>query len=159
MSVSAPASDSGPSGDWATPTEGPAEAGTGTKVTSEAQILGTWNTVWLDGQDVADVRDPNGRKLAVRFQRSEGELWWIANDCCNDHNGDFSVGDDGRFRAEPGGMTLVACFTSVTLYPRNPQVVVEATEARIVNADSTAPQLRLLVDGEVLAVYTLSAAG
>ncbi len=159
--ASVPASDSGPSGETSPPTDGSSseEAGAGTKVTSEAQILGTWHTVWLDGQDVADVTDRNGRKLTVRFQRTESELWWMANDGCNDHSGHFSISDDGLLRAEPGGMTQVACLPSVTLHPRNPQVVVEATEARIVNADSTTPQLRLLAGKEVLGIYAFSADG
>ncbi len=132
----------------------PDEAGTGTKVTSESEILGIWHTVWLDGQDVADVTDRNEQPLTVRFQKSEGRLWWGANDGCNDHSGHFSIGDDGLLRAEPGVVTAVACLPPVVVYPWNPEVVLQATEARLVTSPSAAPELRLLSGGKVLGVYT-----
>jgi hypothetical protein len=139
------------------PTSSPV-AEDGQPVTSAGDLLGPWQTVQLDGEDVAAIRDRSGDPLFIRFFKTQGLLWWRANDGCNEHSGRVSITSDGQFRAEVGLVTAVGCFPEVTLHPRNPKVVIEADQARITAPPDTVSgrQLTLLRDGKVLAEYVIS---
>jgi hypothetical protein len=124
-------------------------------VTDAGQLLGTWTTRTLDGQDVHAVRASGGRPLALTFVRLEGELRWHANDIVNAHSGTFTVSPDGRFHASETMSTMVGSIGNRPRYKRNPQAVQQATEARLVTVpDGSPPTLKLLDGSTVLAVYT-----
>lgn len=143
----------GPSG---TSSPAPTPDDRGTQVTSAEQLFGSWWTTRLDGQDVRSARDRSGNPLVSWFGRNDadGTLWWGANDGCNDHGGTVTVSGDGRLLAAGGVSTQVGCIGGVQIYPRNPEVVQQATQARIVAASSTTPRrLVLLADERVIAEY------
>ena len=133
-------------------------AAAGRLVKSAEELLGTtWQTTQLDGTDVGEVRDPEGDPLTVAFYRSGEGFGWTATDGCNSYSGPFSITSDGRFRAEGGKVTYRVCLPpDRILYPRNPEVLVEADQARIgPDGSRTDGRLSLLRDGEVVAVYVL----
>jgi len=126
----------------------------GTIVTDARQILGTWQTTELDGQNVRAVRDGSDQPLEVRFEQTDGQLRWGANDDVNYHSGALSVSREGRFRADKGTVTLVGTVGHGPAYLRNPEAVEQATQARLVAASPTGPAtLLLLANGRTIAVY------
>jgi hypothetical protein len=130
----------------------------GTTVTSAQELLGAWWTTELDGQDVSAVRDRSDRPLGVTFQQYGGQLRWSANDIVNYHSGTFSVSAQGRFLANEESVTAVGTTGNGPQYLRNPQVVVRATQARIVAPTPTKPAKLLLLTGDkIVAVYTPAA--
>lgn len=141
----------------------PGAGDVGGLVTSAEDLLGVWQVVELDGVDMSGARDHWRYPLMVRFLRNaDGELRWSATDGCSTHGGRFAVTADGTFRAEPGTVQLNGCVPppggEVALWPRNPAVVAEADQARIiVPQGGTAMVDRQLVlnrDGAVLGVYS-----
>ena len=125
-----------------------------TLVIDAGQVLGTWTTRTLDGQDVRAVRASGGRPLALTFVRLDGELRWHANDIVNAHSGTLTVSPDGRFHGSETMSTMVGSIGTRPRYQRNPQAVQQASEARLVTAPGSPPTLQLLDAGAVLAVYT-----
>jgi len=130
----------------------------GTTVTVADQLLGSWSTIELDGQNVRAIRDGGNRPLGVKFEQDGTTLRWGASDVVNYHSGTFSVSKDGRFQANPGTMTYLGTTEKVQLYPRNPEAVEQATEAHVVAPTPTEPpKLLLLTGGKITAVYTPAA--
>jgi hypothetical protein len=136
-------------------TRNPVTADEGITVTNGRQLLGSWWTIDLDGQNVRGVRDGSKRPLGVEFEQRGTQLWWGANDIINYHSGTFSVSKEGQFLANPGTSTLVGAIGIEQLHRRNPEAVKQATEARLVAATPTdPPKLLLLTRGKIIAVYT-----
>ena len=130
----------------------------GVPVTSAQQLLGSWTTIELDGRDVRADRDLHNHPLGLKFFQYGDELWWSANDIVNANSGPVSVSERGQFQAQLQRATFVGPPEAGPQYERNPEVVEQATEARLVAAtDSTSAKLLLLTDGKVTAVYTLTA--
>ena len=130
----------------------------GIPVTSARQLLGSWTTIELDGRNVRADRDLHNHPLRVKFFQYGDELWWSANDIVNENSGPVSVSEQGQFQAQLQRATFVGPPEEGPQYERNPEVVEQATEARLVAATASTPaKLLLLTDGKVTAVYTLTA--
>jgi len=127
-------------------------ANDGVPVTTAEQLLGSWRTVELDGQDVRD------QPLRVTFRWNGAQLWCSANDTVNTHSGPVSVSKQGQFLAHLTIMTFVGPPETGPQHQRNPQAVEQATEARLVPATPTDPRkLLLLAQRKIIAVYTPAA--
>jgi hypothetical protein len=127
----------------------------GTTVTSAHELLGSWLTTELDGQNVRAVRDGSDRPLGVTFKQDGDQLRWGANDIVNYHSGTFSVSAQGRFLATQESVTAAGTTGKGPQYVRNPEVLVQAAEARLVAPAGNEPaKLLLLTGGKIVAVYT-----
>ena len=136
-------------------TSAPVTADEGNTVTDARQLLGSWWTIELDGQNMRAARDKGDRPLVVTFSQNGTQLWWSANDIVNDNGGPFSVSKQGQFLAHRTIVSFVGPPDKGPQYRRNPQAVEQATEARFVTATPTDPaKLLLLTHGKLIAVYT-----
>ncbi|WP_436532157.1 hypothetical protein [Actinoplanes sp. HUAS TT8] len=125
----------------------PAPDTSGTLVTRADQLVGSWRTIMLDGQDMRDVRDRAGKPLGVTFETA----MWGAGDGLNYSSAEFSVSPDGRFQSGQVATTAIGSIDGRGIYPRNGQVVGEATEMRLVPGNPAT--LLLLVQGKIVAEY------
>ncbi len=132
----------------------------GEPVGSASELLGVWQTMQLYGEDVAGARDIDGQPLFASFgDDGDGQLWWGANDGCNNTSGLLTITSDGGFSAAPGGTTLRGCLPDAPQYPQNPEAVLSAQQARIIPAADGQPrQLLLIREGAMLAVYAYQSA-
>lgn len=122
-----------------------------TMVSDARDLLGTWRTAELDGQDVSTVRDRSGKPLTLTFKEVNGQLRWTATDVLNGHSGTFDVSTQGRFQAIETGVTAVGSTGTGPRYVRNAEVVVQATSARLLSASPE--KLMLLAGDKVVATF------
>lgn len=128
----------------------------GEPVISTRELIGHWQTIELDGQDVQHLRTQGGNPLTIWFRDGDQPLWG-ADDGCNTHEGRLTVSATGRFTASEGGGTVRGCPPE-QVHARNVQVVRQANQARIVAAtDKTPRRLLLLKDDALLAEFTATA--
>jgi hypothetical protein len=99
----------------------PVTADEGITVTNARQLLGSWWTIELDGQNVRAVRDDSDRPLGVKFEQYGTQLRWGANDIVNYHSATFSVSKEGQFLASQGTVTAVGTTGKGPQYLRTPR--------------------------------------
>ena len=129
----------------------------GKLVTETSQLAGRWQADYLLGQRVAQPTGPTSHPVDVVFTYLSGNWWWSTNDGCNSTGGRFSVTVAGKLTTGAGVSTLVGCpsIPGAKEHAANNKALEIADEAWIdTSAGHQPPELTLVSEGEVVAVYT-----
>lgn len=117
------------------------------QVVTEVDLLGRWRAVGVLARELREgLSEP--RFLILSFGQRDRQFWWEGADYCNSSVGWFGLDSDGALSTSPGSYTVRYCPSYIREIVTVPEVVMKATQVRLVDG-----QLRLYEEDSLLAIF------